>query len=245
MTLDAPPPRNFRAALDAPGAVRLIAEVKKASPSKGIIRPDFDPVAIARAYLAGGAACISVLTDGPFFQGSTAIFEAVRAAVDLPMLRKEFMIDPVQFYEARAMGADAVLLITSILSDGDLRAFHDLAGELGMTALVETHSEADLRRAMAVARPTVLGINNRNLHDADFHTDLQHTARMKPVIDELAPPGSTPLLVSESGIHTADDVATLRDIGARAILVGESLMRRPDPGAAARELMSRAAKDAS
>jgi len=236
---DAPPPRDFRSAVAAPpGKIRLIAEVKKASPSKGLIRPDFDPVAIARSYAEGGAAAISVLTDARFFEGSLEIFRAVRDAVDLPVLRKEFMIDPCQFYEARAAGADAVLLIASILTPSQLSEFHDLARDLGMTALVETHSEADVRRAMTEIRPSLLGINNRDLHDPSFKTDLEHTARMLPLVRELAKPDAPPPIVSESGIHTPRDVARLRDLGVSAVLVGESLMRRPDPGKAARALLS-------
>ncbi|HUT23017.1 MAG TPA: indole-3-glycerol phosphate synthase TrpC [Sumerlaeia bacterium] len=237
---DAPPPRDFRSAVAGPpGEIRLIAEVKKASPSKGLIREDFDAVAIARSYAAGGAAAISVLTDARFFQGSLEIFLAVRGAVDLPMLRKEFMIDPWQFYEARAAGADAVLLITSILTPAQLSGFHDLARDLGMAVLVETHSEEDVRRAMSEIRPTLLGINNRDLHDPSFKTDLEHTARMLPLVRELAGgDAAAPRIVSESGIHTPRDVARLRDLGVSAILVGESLMRQPDPGKAARALLS-------
>ncbi|HPS01783.1 MAG TPA: indole-3-glycerol phosphate synthase TrpC [Candidatus Sumerlaeota bacterium] len=238
--LDRPPARDFRGALVRPGEVRLIAEVKKASPSKGLIRPDFDPEAIARAYEAGGAACISVLTDAPFFQGSSEIFAQVRNAVDLPLLRKEFMIDEYQFYEARAMGADAVLLITSILTPTQLADFHGLAQSLGMAVLVETHSEEDLRRALTEIQPCLLGINNRDLHDSNFKTSIDHTERMLPVIRERTG-GPLPPVVSESGIYTADDVLRLRRLGISAVLVGESLMRQPDPGAAARALMVHAA----
>ncbi len=237
---DAPPPRDFYAAATRPGAVRLIAEVKKASPSKGIIREDFDPVAIAESYARGGASCLSVLTDGPFFQGSLDIFRAVRTASNLPMLRKDFMIDEWQFYEARAVGADAVLLITSILSDEELKRFHDLADSLGMTALVETHSAEDIRRAMAGARPRLLGINNRDLHDANFKTTLDHTEAMLPVLNECASNQQRPALVSESGIYTADDVERLAGLGVSTVLVGESLMRQPDTEAACRQLMSKA-----
>jgi indole-3-glycerol phosphate synthase len=237
MARDAAPAREFFSAVTRPGAVRLIAEVKKASPSRGLIRADFDPVAIARNYEAAGAAAISVLTDQAYFQGSLDIFDAVRRAVQVPLLRKEFMIDPIQFYEARAHGADAVLLITSILDSGQLAEFHDLAGELGMSALVETHSEADVERVMTELSPALLGVNNRDLNDQGFHTDLGHTGRMIPLIRRLSPSDKAPAVVSESGIHTADDVARLKTLGVSAVLVGESLMRQADVGAAARELM--------
>lgn len=235
--LDAPPPRDFLAAAARPGAVRLIAEIKKASPSKGVIRADFDPLAIARAYGDGGASAISVLTDAPFFQGSIEIFRAVRGASDLPMLRKDFMIDPYQFYEARAMGADAILLITSILSPAQLKEFHDLAHELGLLALVETHCEADIRRAMSEIRPALLGINNRDLHDPNFQTTLDHTGRMLPIVREMAGEGASPPIVSESGIYTNEDVIRLDAMGVSAVLVGESLMRQSDPEAAVRALL--------
>ncbi|MFP4380911.1 MAG: indole-3-glycerol phosphate synthase TrpC [Candidatus Sumerlaeia bacterium] len=240
--LDQPAARDFRLALDLPGHVRLIAEVKKASPSKGLIREDFDPVQIAKAYENAGAAAVSVLTDAPFFQGSLEIFKTVRAAIGLPMLRKEFMIDPIQFYEARAHGADAVLLITSILTTDQLQEFFGLAEELGMTALVETHSRSDVIRAMTEIRPRLLGVNNRNLHDKNFHTELEHTSRMMPLIRDLAAQQNqaTPLVVSESGIYTATDVAHLRDRGVSAILVGESLMRKDDVEGAVKALLSRA-----
>lgn len=237
---DASPARDFFSAVVRSGQIRLIAEVKKASPSRGVIRPDFDPVTIAKSYVAGGAAALSVLTDEPFFQGSTAIFEAVRAAVDLPMIRKDFMIDPYQFYEARAMGADAVLLITSILTDAQLSEFHALARSMGMTVLVETHSEEDIHRALATLQPQLLGVNNRDLHHGAFRTDIEHTARMLPIIRALAPSGVVPSIVSESGIHTPADVARLRELGVSTVLVGESLMRQPDPGEAARVLMAQA-----
>lgn len=237
---DAPRVRDFFGAVVQPGQIRLIAEVKKASPTRGIIREDFDPVAIARSYVDGGAAALSVLTDEPFFQGSIQIFEAVRAAVDLPMLRKDFMIDPYQFYEARAIGADAVLLITSILTAAQLVEFNNLARSLGMAVLVEAHSEADIRRAMTAIRPQLLGVNNRDLHDSGFRTDIEHTARMLPVIREAAAGEPVPPVVSESGIHTANDVARLRDLGIASVLVGESLMRQADPGQAARDLMGKA-----
>ncbi|MBN1866915.1 indole-3-glycerol phosphate synthase TrpC [Candidatus Sumerlaeota bacterium] len=235
----APEPRDFLGAVARPGCISLIAEVKKASPSKGVIREDFDPVAIARAYESAGANAISVLTDALFFQGSLDAFRSVRSAVSLPMLRKEFMIDPIQFYEARAEGADAVLLIASILSDAQIREFHALSLDLGMTPLVETHSEIDLRRVMTHLAPRLLGINNRDLSDAALATDLDHTARMLPLVRELAGDKGSPPIVSESGIYAPDDVNRLHLAGVSAILVGEFLMRQPDPGRAARVLMSR------
>ncbi|HBF34976.1 TPA: indole-3-glycerol phosphate synthase TrpC [Candidatus Sumerlaeota bacterium] len=237
---DAPPARDFRAAVTRPGGVRLIAEVKKASPSKGLIREDFDPVAIAKAYEAGGAAALSVLTDAPFFQGSVEIFQAVRAAVDLPMLRKDFMIDEAQFYESRAMGADAVLLITCMLTARQMAEFHALALELGMAVLVETHSQDDVRRALSELEPApcLLGINNRDLNHPEMKTDLGHTEDMLPLIRQFAGV-NTPPIVSESGIYTPDDVKELGRMRVSAVLVGESLMRQPDPGAAARELMGK------
>jgi indole-3-glycerol phosphate synthase len=233
----APRARGFLGAVVRPGEVTLIAEVKKASPSKGVIREDFDPVAIAQAYESAGAAAISVLTDAPFFQGSLDVFRAVRRAVSLPMLRKDFMIDPIQFYEARAAGADAVLLIASILSDARLEEFHALAIELGMTPLVEIHGEADLRRVVPGLAPRLLGINNRDLSHPVLKTDIEHTGRMVPLVRDLAGDSSLPPIVSESGIHGPDDVNRLRLMGVSAILVGESLMRQPDPGRAARILM--------
>jgi indole-3-glycerol phosphate synthase len=236
----APAPLDFRAGVVRPGCVRLIAEIKKASPSKGLIRENFDPVEIARSYESAGAAAISVLTDAPFFQGSLEIFRAVRGVVRIPMLRKEFMIDPIQFYEARAAGADAVLLITSILTPAQLSEFYGLALDLGMTALVETHSETDVRRALTEIRPSLLGINNRDLHDERLHAILEHTGNMMPIINEIVGSSRTaPSIVSESGIHSADDVARLRDWGVSAVLVGESLMRQPDTVGAVRALMAR------
>jgi indole-3-glycerol phosphate synthase len=237
---DAPSPLGFRSGVVQPGCVRLIAEVKKASPSQGLICEAFDPVEIARSYESAGAAAISVLTDAPFFLGSLEIFRAVRAAVRLPMLRKEFMIDPIQFYEARAAGADAVLLITSILTPAQLSEFYGLALDLGMTALVETHSESDVRRALTEIRPSLLGINNRDLHDERLHAILEHTHNMIPIINEIVgPSGTAPSIVSESGIHSADDVARLKEWGVSSVLVGEHLMRQPDTAGAVRTLMAR------
>jgi indole-3-glycerol phosphate synthase len=232
--LAAPPPRDFRSALRKPGEIAVIAEIKKASPSKGLIRADFDPVAIGRSYEMHGAAAISCLTDERFFGGTLEIFRAVRAAVDLPMLRKDFIIDEYQIHEARAAGADAVLLITSILSQEQLEEnfegnFPGVIDSLGMAALVETHSENDARRAVK-SGANLIGVNNRDLSSPDLRTDIRHSETIFP----LLPPQV--VRVSESGIHTPEDVAYLRGLGADAILVGEHLMRQDDPGAAIGEL---------
>ena len=225
-----PPARGFTAALAArvgAGQAAVIAESKRASPSKGTLRADFDPPAIARSYLAGGAACLSVLTDAPFFQGSLDDLRAVRAVVDLPLLRKDFLLDAYQIYEARAAGADCVLLIVAALDDARLRDFAALARELGLDVLVEVHDEAELDRAAAL-EPALLGVNNRNLHT--FETTLDTTVRLA----RQAPAGC--LLVAESGIHSRDDVALIRAGQVHAFLVGEAFMRAPDPGARLREL---------
>ncbi len=224
---DAPPARDFRAALERLGTVQVIAEVKKASPSAGVIRADFDPVAIARTYEQHGAACISVLTDAPFFQGSLAYLAAVRQAVSIPVLRKDFLLDRYQVLEARAAGADAVLLIAEILDDRQLRSLLGAARELGMEALVELYDAVNLSRVVD-AGARLIGVNNRNLRD--FLTRLDHTL-------ELA--GRVPTdrcLVSESGIRTRQDVERLGRAGVRAILVGETLMRASDIGAKLDEL---------
>ncbi|MBX3729386.1 MAG: indole-3-glycerol phosphate synthase TrpC [Candidatus Sumerlaeia bacterium] len=222
---------GFVAALDAPGGMRLIAEVKKASPSKGVIRADFDPVAIARAYERGGAAALSVLTDRDFFQGDLAYLGAIRGAVALPLLRKDFVIDDAQVHEARAAGASAVLLIAAALKADELGALHATADAVGLDVLVEVHDEADVARVEASGcRLRLVGINNRNLHT--FETDLAVTERLGPELARRA------LLVSESGIFTPADVARVAAAGARAVLVGESLMRQPDPAVAARQLMA-------
>lgn len=225
-----PPARGFAAALAArvgAGQAAVIAEIKRASPSKGLLREDFDPPAIARSYLAGGAACLSVLTDAPFFQGSLEDLRAVRAAVDLPLLRKDFVLDAYQLYEARAAGADCILLIVAALDDGRLRDFSALARELGLDMLVEVHDEAELDRAAAL-EPTLLGVNNRNLHT--FETTLDTTVRLA----RRAPAGS--LLVAESGIRSRADVALIHAADVHAFLVGEAFMRAADPGARLREL---------
>jgi indole-3-glycerol phosphate synthase len=225
-----PPARGFAAALAArvgAGQAAVIAEIKRASPSKGLLRADFDPPALARSYLAGGAACLSVLTDAPFFQGSLDDLRAGRAAVDLPLLRKDFLLDAYQIYEARAAGADCILLIVAALDDARLRDFAALARELGLDMLVEVHDEAELDRAAAL-EPALLGVNNRNLHT--FETTLTTTVRLA----RHAPAGC--LLVAESGIHSRDDVALIRAAQVHAFLVGEAFMRAADPGARLREL---------
>jgi len=227
---EAPPVRDFFAAVSAEGPIRLIAEVKKASPSKGVIRADFDPVAVARTYEAHGASALSVLTDAPFFQGSLGYLAAIRQAVQLPLLRKDFILDVYQLYEARLHGADAVLLIAECLDDCHLRGLHNQALELGMTPLVELYDPENLPRVIEVGA-TLIGINNRDLRT--FHTDLDHTLRL---IDKLPPDC---VLVSESGIRTAEDVERLRSAGVRAILVGESLMAQPDLGRAVDQLLGR------
>ncbi len=229
--------RDFIGALRKPsaGPVALIAEVKKASPSAGLIRADFDPVSIAREYEAAGASCLSVLTDGKFFQGSLAYLKQIRQAVKLPLLRKDFIIDERQILEAAEWGADAILLIVAILTDPQLKRFHGLAAEAGLTALVEVHDEAELDRALS-AGAELIGVNNRNLKTfkVDLATTERLAARMK---DASRAKDRSPLLVAESGIHTRADVERLAKCGARAILVGESLMKHADLGAKVRELI--------
>jgi len=228
-------PRDFLAALqDSAHHPSLIAEVKKASPSRGVLRADFDPVAIAQAYERGGAACCSVLTDQRFFQGSFAALEAIRQRVDLPLLCKEFVIDPHQIYRARAAGADAVLLIAVILSDQQLQAFLTLIHALKMTALMEVHSLAELDRVLALPDLRLLGINNRNL--ADFSVRLETTqALIAARQTQLQERGIT--IVSESGLYSPEDLALAARAGARAVLVGESLVRQSDPEQAVRNLL--------
>jgi len=225
---EAPPVRDFRASLAGPGPIQLIAEVKKASPSAQVIRADFDPIAIARAYQAHGAACLSVLTDAPYFQGHLSYLARVRASVAIPLLRKDFLIDEYQVVEARMAGADAVLLIAEILDDDRLASLLAMARRWGMAALVEFHDEANLPRVLA-SGADLIGINNRDLHH--FRTDLDLTLRLRDQI----PPGV--VLVAESGIKTRADVERLESAGVSAILVGESLMRQDDIGLAVERLL--------
>jgi indole-3-glycerol phosphate synthase len=228
--VEAPAVRDFFSPLAARGAIKLIAEVKKASPSKGIIRADFDPVAIARTYESHGATCLSVLTDEPYFQGSLEYLRRVREAVQIPVLRKDFILDSYQLVEARAAGADAVLLIAECLDDCNLRKLHNEALELGMTPLVEFYEPQNLDRVLA-AGAALIGVNNRDLKT--FEVDLGHTIRLR----ERVPLDC--VFVGESGIHTRADVVRLQEAGVDAMLVGESLMREADIGAAVDRLLGR------
>jgi indole-3-glycerol phosphate synthase len=228
---DAPPTRDFLAALtqdDQDSQVSLIAEVKKASPSQGIIRADFDPAQIATAYAENGASCISVLTDENFFQGNLEYLKQVRAAVEIPVLRKDFILDAYQVYEARSAGADAVLLIAECLEPNQLKELHQLIVELGMTALVELY-DADNVDSVLACNPTLVGVNNRDLNT--FEIDLHHSIRVKESLpNEIA-------MVSESGIFTNEDVRLMKANNVDAILVGESLMRADDIGKAVKVLL--------
>lgn len=239
---DLPPTRGFQSTLSPPptsgypagvrgqaGGVKLIAEVKKASPSKGLIRPDFDPVAIARAYHAGGASCLSVLTDETYFQGHLSYLAAIREAVPLPLLRKDFLIDPLQIYEARLAGADAILLIVAAIpSPARLAEMRHVAESLGLDALVEVHDEDELALAVA-SGARLLGVNNRDLKTFELH--LETFERLAPQFPEGA------VAVAESGIFTHADVVRMGAAGAHAVLVGESLMRQTDVEAATKALL--------
>lgn len=226
-------PRGFMKALQARvaiGGTAVIAEVKKASPSMGVIRASFDPVAIAESYAAVGATCLSVLTDEKYFQGSGHYLRLVRAAVGLPLLRKDFIVDEYQIVEARALGADAILLIVAALSDAELAAFTRLAHDLGLDVLVEVHDEAECARALQLPL-RVIGVNNRNLHD--FSVSLDTSRRIKTMLP------ADYLLVSESGIHTRADIEALQADGIHAFLVGGALMQADDPGVALSALLAK------
>jgi indole-3-glycerol phosphate synthase len=224
----APTVRDFFAALSRPGPIRLIAEVKKASPSRGVIRKDFDASEIARIYERHGASCISVLTDEPYFQGNIGYLRDIRDSVGIPVIRKDFVLDKYQLYEARANGADAVLLIAECLDDCLLRSLYNEILDLGMTALVELYEPANLPRVLE-AGATLIGVNNRDLRT--FEVDLDHTLRLREQIPRNC------LVVGESGIRTRADVERLEQAGVDAILVGESLMASPDIGAAVDALL--------
>ena len=225
--------RDFKAALQnrKPGSVALIAEVKKASPSAGVICADFDPVRIAREYEQAGAACLSVLTDEKFFQGSLRYLDQIRAAVKIPLLRKDFIIDARQILEAIEWGADAILLIVAILDDAALAELHRLAVDAGLSVLVEVHDEEELERALQID-PALIGVNNRDLKT--FKVNLETTERVAARLQKLP---QRPLLVAESGIHQRAEVERVRACGADAILVGESLMKERDIAAKVRELL--------
>jgi indole-3-glycerol phosphate synthase len=231
---ETPPPRDFRGALKK-GKTRpaLIAEVKKASPSKGVIRADFDPVAIACAYEKGGASCLSVLTDAKFFQGSFENLALVRQAVDLPLLCKEFILYPYQIYYARTQGADAVLLIAAILSDQDLQYFVKIVNGLGMTALVEVHTLAEFDRVLAIEGISLIGINNRDLET--FSVDLDTTRQLLQAREAQIREKDL-VIVSESGLQTAEDLQAVASAGANAVLMGESLVKLADPALGIRAL---------
>ena len=228
----APPVNPFLAALESrvqSGLAAVIAEIKKASPSKGVLRADFDPVAIAKSYASAGACCLSVLTDRKFFQGSEEFLTSAREASGLPVLRKDFIIDPYQVYEARLIGADCILLIVAALGDASLAELLILARDLGMDVLVEVHDESELERALRVdAR--LIGINNRDLRS--FETRLETTLRL---LDQIP---NDRLVVTESGIHTRDDVSLMRSNGVSVFLVGEAFMKADDPGERLRDLFA-------
>ncbi len=228
--LQAPPAKDFKAALiNGKTQPALIAEVKKASPSKGVIREDFNPVSIAKSYEENGASCISVLTDRKFFQGSFENLSLVRQTVDIPLLCKEFIVYPYQIYYGRAKGADAVLLIAAILSDRDLQYFIKITNSVGMTPLIEVHTLAELDRVLALEGVSLVGINNRNLQDfsVNLETTCQLLEQRKHILEE-----KDITVVSESGLHTAEDLKLVSEAGATAVLIGESLVKQPNPGEA-------------
>lgn len=232
---DTGPTRGFAAALErrvAAGRAAVIAEVKKASPSKGLIRSDFDPAQIAKSYETGGAACLSVLTDVDFFQGADAYLQSARSACSLPVLRKDFLLDAYQVYEARALGADCILLIAAALEDAPLRELASLARSIGLDVLVEVHDEAELDRALALPSDAglILGVNNRNLRSFEVSLDTTILLKARLPADRW--------LVTESGIHAPEDVRKMRDAGVHAFLVGEAFMRADEPGVALAQLFS-------